>query len=343
MKCSDFSVFDDFPEPIFGQKGGSVVYCNQAASAAFGGLKPGDAVPPVLAGLTPGSALTVELDGGPFAATAVGEGEVLVLRPIGRVDLPLAALSQQLRKHTGNLMASAGLLVPTVERSQQKNAVRYLATMNQSLYRILRMIDELEQAQEQPGSFAPAATDLAGFCHYLALGIEPLAAAAGVTFSYESDCDCLITTGDEKLLRRMILSLVSNAIKAAGSGGQVSLALGHSDKKNAVLTVKDSGTGLNLAQLSAYFSGEHQGPPAPGDGLGLGIPIVRSIAKRHGGTVMAESREGAGLTVAVALPIRPPKGTTLRTAPDNFDTTGGFSPLLVELSDALPWQVFLPR
>ncbi|MEG1073183.1 MAG: hypothetical protein RSE09_06040, partial [Oscillospiraceae bacterium] len=57
----------------------------------------------------------------------------------------------------------------------------------------------------------------------------------------------------------------------------------------------------------------------------------------------ADSQPGHGMRAVLSLPVQAPKGGVLKSAPPKFENLGGFSPLLVELSEALPWQVFLPR
>ena len=109
----------------------------------------------------------------------------------------------------------------------------------------------------------------------------------------------------------------------------------------ALLTVWDSGGGLQESDLSRLFGG---GPKSldPREGLGLGLDAVRRAARLHGGVVMVEGRPEEGLRCVVSLPIRAPEGeSTLRTP--RADYSGGFSPVLVELSDVLPLELFLPE
>ena len=68
-----------------------------------------------------------------------------------------------------------------------------------------------------------------------------------------------------------------------------------------------------------------------------------SRAALHGGTVMVASREGDGLRVVVSLPIRDTAGMFLRAPAASYDPYGGFSPLLLELSDVLPAELYRPE
>jgi signal transduction histidine kinase len=163
-----------------------------------------------------------------------------------------------------------------------------------------------------------------------------------MTFSYESSDSSLLTTGDSALLRRMLLGLISNAMKAVGRGGKLGLRLTRRNGR-AVLAVWDNGPGMDDRSLDTLFRGQEEGVlPRPGEGLRLGLYNARSIATLHGGVLVVESKQGEGARFTVSLPIRTPEGLQLHTPKPALDVNSGFSPLLVELSDALPWQVFLP-
>lgn len=246
-------------------------------------------------------------------------------------------LLEQMRQHMSNLMAATHLLTPVVRESGGEKHEQYLAIMNQSLYRMLRLMNHMELSQNLTAGrlpYSPGPLDLAGLCHQTAMETEPLAKLYGVTFRYESELTSLITTGDSVLLRRMILGLFSAALEAAGPGGEAGLHLAK-QKSRAILTVWYNGLESDLgAAAEERFS--HDG------GLGLGLEIIRSLAALHGGAVVLESRPQRGLRAIVSLPIQPPEPGCLRTPPPRWDLSGGFPPVLVELADLLPFHAFLP-
>lgn len=249
-----------------------------------------------------------------------------------------AVLLEQMRQHVSNLMAATHLLTPVVRSTGEAKYDQYLAIMNQSFYRLLRLMNHMEFAQDLEGGelpFHPTALDLAGLCQETADVVSPLAKAAGASFRYESDLTSLLTTGDATLLRRLLLGLFSNALRAAGEGGETGLHL-TKQKNRAILTVWDNGPGLEADTQDAPLY-------RPEGGMGLGLDIVRELARLHGGAVMLESCPERGVRSVVSLPIKPPEPGSLRTsAPPRWNPDGGFSPVLVELSDLLPYNAFLP-
>ena len=111
--------------------------------------------------------------------------------------------------------------------------------------------------------------------------------------------------GDADRLKQLVLILVDNAIKYTPPPGRVVLSLRRIGPA-ARLTVRDSGIGVAAGALPHVFERFYRADPArsrdPG-GTGLGLPIARWIALRHGGTVELESRPGRGTTAIVTLPM----------------------------------------
>lgn len=250
-------------------------------------------------------------------------------------------LVEQFREQMNNLAAAIQLLTPVVREKGGEQYDPYLAILHQSLYRMMRLLGNVEYLElDQCGGpeLKMETLDLAGLCRELAEQAAPLTGLAGVTFHYEEETGSLLTQGDSRMLRRMLLGLIANAVKAAGKGGQAGLRLAVR-KDRAVLTVWDDGPGLIPPQ-----GGEDRGPLYRPDGPGLGLRVARSIAAAHGGAVVFQQQEDRGCRAVVSLPIRPPEGSrVLRTPSMGYDRGGGFSDLLVELAGVLPYQAFLPR
>ncbi len=168
------------------------------------------------------------------------------------------------------------------------------------------------------------------------LAPDALAELAGVCFTWEEEDGSLPTHGDAAQLRRMLLNLISNALRAAGEGGRAGMRLARRDGR-AVITVWDSGAGFTPE------ADENTLLQRPGS-LGLGLRVARRIAAAHGGTIVVQQQEGRGSRAVVSLPLRPPeKGEVLKPPAMGFDGSGGFSDVLVELSGVLPYRAFLPE
>ncbi len=112
--------------------------------------------------------------------------------------------------------------------------------------------------------------------------------------------------GDADELRSAIANVIENAIKYSRENIQVEVALAEQDPENLVVAVRDHGIGIPRSELKQIFKRFYRvrhRAVAQIKGTGLGLFIVRSIARRHGGDVYAESEgEGRGATVYIRLP-----------------------------------------
>jgi signal transduction histidine kinase len=109
---------------------------------------------------------------------------------------------------------------------------------------------------------------------------------------------------DEPRLRRVIGNLVDNAIKYSPDGGLVEVRVSR-EGGEAVLAVRDQGVGIPAAEMERIFERFQRAANVVGriKGTGLGLASARHIVEAHQGTITVQSREGAGTTFTVRLPL----------------------------------------
>ena len=112
--------------------------------------------------------------------------------------------------------------------------------------------------------------------------------------------------GDAEELRTAVSNLLDNAVKYSPDGVHISVELDARDEKRLVLRVRDQGVGIPEHELKRIFRRFYrvtQRSLSQAKGTGLGLFIVRSIARKHGGRVFAQSEgAGKGTTVTLELP-----------------------------------------
>lgn len=136
----------------------------------------------------------------------------------------------------------------------------------------------------------------------------PIAQSHHLTLTVEG-AQTLMLYGDAFRLRQVIDNLISNAVKYTPSGGHVVVWLGVAPDGQVDLQIVDTGMGMTDEDLARVFQPYFRAEAAaatdiPGTGLGMGV--VEEIIHQHGGTIGVGSVLGAGTTVSVRLPRKPP-------------------------------------
>ena len=146
-------------------------------------------------------------------------------------------------------------------------------------------------------SLARECVDLATLRHHLQPGAIELQVQQGTS---------LLVRGDTEELRTVLANLVDNAVKYSGQQVRVTVAVVSPAPQSVWVRVVDRGVGIPKRQLKRVFNRFYRVQPLglkAVKGTGLGLYIVRSIARAHGGRVFAHSEgEGQGATFTVELP-----------------------------------------
>ena len=196
-----------------------------------------------------------------------------------------------------------------VALSQERSPAEYresLAVVLDEARRLSRLVDDLlNLARADAGHVTLQPHDfylnelLADCCR----SVQGLASARGLALECLAGND-LQFTGDEPLLRRLVINLLDNAIRYTPSGGKVTAAL-KTAATSVQLRVSDTGIGIAPADAARVFERFYRAGEARSrqdGGFGLGLAIVRWIAESHRGTVECVSDLGRGSTFTVTLP-----------------------------------------
>jgi signal transduction histidine kinase len=127
-----------------------------------------------------------------------------------------------------------------------------------------------------------------------------LAAEEAAHFDLEVSGDPATTEGDSMLLRRLVRNLLDNA---RVHGGGATRVLVERDAQWVRLVVEDAGAGVAVSDHEKIFEPFYRASAATrSSGAGLGLAIVRQIARAHGGSVDFSTRESGGSRFTVTLP-----------------------------------------
>ena len=110
---------------------------------------------------------------------------------------------------------------------------------------------------------------------------------------------------DKRLTKQILINLLSNAIKFTPMGGTVTISAQRNSAMALEICVADTGVGMNAAQLEQAFSPYGQVDSRITQihqGTGLGLPIAQSLARMHGGDLIAQSTPGEGTRMILIFP-----------------------------------------
>jgi len=183
--------------------------------------------------------------------------------------------------------------------------VQYTETILDNLTRmdeLLRTLSEFHRAplaRFEPSDMGCLITNMVTFIRMEAQhrGVEVCLRLA------ERSPTCLV---DVRRMKQVFLNLFKNAMEAMPDGGTLEIASGikrFQNEERLAITVRDTGVGIPEDELRVVFRPLQSTKPG---GMGLGLSFCREVVEEHEGDIRVESREGAGTTVGITLPIAEP-------------------------------------
>jgi heavy metal sensor kinase len=223
----------------------------------------------------------------------------------------------QLRRFTAD--ASHELLTPlTAIRSvgevalqEPKGPAEYrdvIGSMLEEVDRLTRLVDNLlvlSRADASRVQLHRVDTSLLSVAEDAASTLEVLAEEKRQKIDVEGDPG-LVVSADRLILRQAIVNLLDNAIKYSPVESPILLRIHAGDDKNACLDVIDQGPGIPFEHQPYIFDRFYRVDKARSrewGGAGLGLSITRWAVEAHGGEILLSSKDGAGCTFRICLPI----------------------------------------
>jgi signal transduction histidine kinase len=221
------------------------------------------------------------------AATAFNEMQGRLRRYVEDRTAMMGAIAHDLRTPLTRLRFRIEGL-PEDQRAKMSSDIDQMEEMISAALRFVR--DETRPAERTPLELSSL---LESLCDEMA--------ETGAKTEVESG-EKVVLEGDPMALRRLFSNLLENAVKFGGRAR----ARVFRDNANAVVEIEDDGPGIPPADKERVFEPFYRREPSRSrqtGGIGLGLAVVRSIARGHGGDVDLVNRDGGGLTARVQLPL----------------------------------------
>jgi PAS domain S-box-containing protein len=228
-----------------------------------------------------------------------------------RKDEFLAMLGHELRNPLGIINTGIELLRWEVPPNATLTELREM--MERQVEHMSRLLDDLLDVSRISRGQIRLKKDLCDFTQTVRETAEDYRArleGSGLELVVSVPDRPLWITGDRTRLVQIIENLLQNGHKFTEIGGRVMVQLIKSSDSAAVLTIQDTGTGMEpevLAHAFEPFSQSDHGLDRRGGGLGLGLALVKGLVELHGGEVAAHSDgRGCGSELVITLPLAHP-------------------------------------
>jgi two-component system cell cycle sensor histidine kinase PleC len=221
----------------------------------------------------------------------------------------LATLSHELRTPLNAIIGFSDLMKAEWHGPLGADVYRlYVSDVNESGRKLLSLIDDLlELSRIELGQpvLKERLTDIGLLLKSCLTLMSDRARAAGLSPKLAVDDHLPYAWVDSVKLKQAIMHLADNAIKYTKPGGRITLSAVLTEDNALVLCIEDNGVGIAAAELPKALEAFRQLDDLPTrrhGGMGLGLPLAKSIAELHGGEFTIESAPDVGTKVTIVLP-----------------------------------------
>ncbi|MPQ29950.1 PAS domain S-box protein [Clostridium estertheticum] len=220
-------------------------------------------------------------------------------------------ISHELRTPINVLLSALQLLSldetnhPTVKNEMKIK--KYYKIMKQNSYRLLRLVNNLIDITKIDARYFNLRLkneNIVSIIEDITLSVTAYAERKGLELIFDTDIEDKIMVCDAYKIERIILNILSNAIKFTPLGGNIFVSITEKDWGISV-SVKDTGVGIPTDMKSSIFERFVQVDKSLSrdrEGSGIGLSLVKSLVEMHGGTIRVESQYGSGSEFIIDLP-----------------------------------------
>jgi PAS domain S-box-containing protein len=223
-----------------------------------------------------------------------------------------------------------------ISYQEEEKKRRYIQTMKQNCYRLLRLINNLiDITRIDSGYIQPNMQNhnIVSVVEDITLSVVEYAQSKGIELIFDTNVEEKVIACDPDIIERIMLNLISNAIKFTEEGEQISVELIAEDD-NVNISVKDSGIGIPDDKCQIIFERFRQADNSLSrnhEGSGIGLSLVKAFVEMHGGDISVISELGKGSEFIINLPVG--KAYDTENTKNNIISGGNSEKISIEFSD----------
>lgn len=225
----------------------------------------------------------------------------------------LANMSHELRTPLNAIigfseMISGEMLGP-LNNPQYKDYGKHIQSSGNHLLGLISDVLDVTKIETGDANFVSENLDLKDVFQTAHVMIADRAAAGGIRIVQNMpEAASLPFHGDRRRLIQILVNVLSNSVKFTGRGGTVTLTVEGDMEGGYIVTISDTGIGIsaeNIPKVFERFGRITDQQTSAIEGIGLGLPLTKSLVDLHGGSIEIESEPGVGTTVTLWFPIKP--------------------------------------
>jgi|GEM_PF-2248675 len=215
---------------------------------------------------------------------------------------------------------------------------KYTSIMKQNCYRLVRIVNNLIDITKIDSGYFEL--DLENYniievIEEISLSVASYAETNGLSLIFDTDVEEKIIACDANIIERIILNLISNAIKFTDSGGQILINV-YDLSDTIQISVKDTGIGIEEDKQSSIFERFVQVDKSLSrnrEGSGIGLSLVKSLVELHGGTIELISEFNKGSNFIISLPVYIIPDKEIKLYSDTVNHLSSEEKINIEFSD----------
>jgi PAS domain S-box-containing protein len=216
----------------------------------------------------------------------------------------VAMTSHEFRTPLTTILSSAELLEYHGHKWSEEKKLSHFQRIQGAVKHMNSLLNDvllLGKAEAGKLELKPIALDLPKFCQELVEELQHGISSHQIIFN--SQTQNLVVCLDEKLLRHILINLLTNAIKYSPDRDQINFDL-ICEAQTAIFRIRDRGIGIPLEDQDKLFDSFHRANNVGSiSGTGLGLAIVKRAVDLHGGTITVDSQIDVGTTFVVTIPF----------------------------------------
>ncbi|QYE98738.1 sensor histidine kinase [Paraclostridium sordellii] len=221
-----------------------------------------------------------------------------------------ANLSHELRTPLNLIFSSLQILelkIKKINLKEEKSISKYLNMANQNTYRLLKLVNNIIDSNKITSGYfdySPQNYDIINFIEGICQSVVDFAKQKNIDVIFDTYVEEKVVCFDLDKMERIILNILSNAIKFSKDGGLIKIDI-KENNDNIEIKISDNGIGIPKNKLNSIFDRFKQvdgNTIRKGEGSGIGLYLVKCLVDMHGGSIFVDSEVGIGTIFNIQIP-----------------------------------------